>query len=91
MTVQVKLPSMLRTKTGGIVTVAVTASTVAEALRQLECALPQLTPSLRDDQGQIRPGINVYVNDVHVRFQRGLDTRVEDGDQVYVVPLVMGG
>jgi molybdopterin synthase sulfur carrier subunit len=71
--------------------VTVKGDTVAQVLRSLEERYPQLTRYLRDENGAIRPIVNVYVNDEHVRFRQGLQTPLRDGDQVYVVPLVMGG
>jgi molybdopterin converting factor small subunit len=69
----------------------VNASTVQEALRNLEERFPALIPLLRDAAGQLRPKVNVYVNDEHVRHRRGEQTRLQDGDTVLVVPVIMGG
>ena len=91
MSVQVRIPSALRTQAGGLTRVEVDAGDVAQALLGLEAACPALTPVLRDAQGGLRPKVGVYVNDVHVRFTQGLETPLQDGDQVYVVPIVMGG
>ena len=67
------------------------AGDVAEAVGQLESAYPALVPVLRDEEGALRPRVSVYVNDRHVRFLQGLETPLEDGDEVYVLPVVMGG
>jgi molybdopterin converting factor small subunit len=76
---------------GGSTSIDVQACTVDDALRQLEAARPALVPVLRNAAGALKPKVIVYVNDVHVRFLQGTDTPLEDGDVVYVVPLVMGG
>jgi len=91
MSVKVRIPSLLRSKAGGVRETSVEGDTVAQALRNLEEKLPQLTRYLRDENGKLRPAVNVYVNDEHVRFRQGLDTPLHDGDQVYVVPVIMGG
>jgi molybdopterin converting factor small subunit len=91
MSVQVRVPSALRAVTGGLTAIVVEAGDVAHALRQLEAAYPALAPVLRDERGALRPRVNLYVNDVHVRFLQGLDTPLEEGDQLYVTPVVMGG
>lgn len=91
MTVNVRIPSALRTQAGGLTRVEVRACDVAQALLELEAACPALTPVLRDAQGGLRLQVGVYVNDVHVRFLQGLATPLQDGDQVYVLPIVMGG
>ena len=91
MSVQVSVPSAFRAKVGGATSIDVEARTVDRALRQLEAAHPSLVPLLRDAKGALRPRVTIYVNDVHVRFHQGLDTPLEDGDVVYIVPMVMGG
>jgi molybdopterin converting factor small subunit len=91
MYVQVRIPSALRTKVDGKTTIDVDADTVDGALRRLEVAYPALAPMLRDAGGTLRPKVMVYVNDVHIRLRQGVDTPLHDGDQVYVVPMVMGG
>jgi molybdopterin synthase sulfur carrier subunit len=89
--IRARIPTALRTKTGGVTEIEVEASDVAEALQRLEAACPDLTPVLRDEAGALRPGVSVYVNDRHVRYLQGLETPLHEGDEVYVVPIVMGG
>ena len=89
--ITVRFPSALRAKAGGIAKLPLEADTIREALRNLDSRLPQLAPVLRNEGGVIRPGIQVYVNDQHVRLRRGLDTPLSDGDVVLIVPTVMGG
>ena len=48
-------------------------------------------PLLRNESGALRPRVNIYVNDEHVRFRQGLQTPLQDGDTVYVMPIIMGG
>jgi molybdopterin synthase sulfur carrier subunit len=91
MLVQVRVPTALRQATGGATRVQVEASDVAAALQELEAACPALQPVLRDEQGALRPQVSVYVNDRHVRYLQGLETPLQEGDEVYVVPIVMGG
>jgi len=91
MSVTIKVPGALRQQTGETTTVEVEASNVAQALERLEVLYPQLRPFLRDEQGMLRPKVQVYLNDAHVRFHQGLETPLSDGDQIYVVPTIMGG
>jgi len=91
MPIKVRIPSALRSQPDGVTEIAVDGDTVAQALRDLEERYPGLTRYLRDESGALRPRVNIYVNDEHVRFRQGLQTPLHDGDQVYVVPLVMGG
>ena len=44
-----------------------------------------------DDRGRIRHNLGVFVNSEHVRYQDGLDTELDDGDEVYVIPVITGG
>jgi molybdopterin synthase sulfur carrier subunit len=67
------------------------AQTVAEALHALEQRFPPLVPLLRDESGALRPRVNIYVNDEHVRFRQGLQTPLQAGDTVYITPMIMGG
>jgi molybdopterin synthase sulfur carrier subunit len=89
--IHVRIPTALRAKARGATEIEVQAADVVEALHQLESVYPDLTPVLRDDGGVLHPRVSVYVNDRHVRFLQGLETPLRDGDEVYVVPIVMGG
>jgi len=91
MSVRVRIPSTLRAQVGGLAEVCVDGTTVDQALRSLEARFPELTPHLRLEDGSLRPVVNLYVNDENVRFRQGLDTPLRDGDELYFVPLVMGG
>jgi MoaD family protein len=91
MPIQVRVPTALRAKTEGTTQIEVEATHVAGALRKLESTYPDLVPVLRDEEGALRPRVSVYVNDRHVRFLQGLETPLQEGDEVYVVPVVMGG
>jgi molybdopterin converting factor small subunit len=91
MPIIVRIPSALRSHTGGTTKVTVQASTVEGALRGLEERVPALTSFLRDESGALMPRVNIYVNDEHVRYRQGVQTALQDGDTVLVVPIIMGG
>jgi molybdopterin synthase sulfur carrier subunit len=57
----------------------------------MEQRYPSLVPLLRDQNGALRPRVNIYVNDEHVRYLQGLQTPLQDGDTVYITPIIMGG
>jgi molybdopterin converting factor small subunit len=86
-----KVPSALSSHTGGQTAIDVRAQTVGKVLAALEQRYPSLVPLLRDESGALRPRVNIYVNDEHVRFRQGLETPLQDGDVVYVTPVIMGG
>jgi len=91
MSVRVRVPSALRAKMGSAGEVDVEAHDVAQVLCLLRERYPDLARCLYNEQGQLRPVVQIYVNDEHVRFRQGLETPLHDGDRVYIVPLVMGG
>jgi MoaD family protein len=89
--VRVRIPSALRSHTGGETQVELEATTVEQALQDLEERFPALILLLRDEGGALRPRVSIYVNDEHVRYRQGLQTPLHDGDQVFVMPTIMGG
>lgn len=92
MTVTVKIPTQLRPSTGGAPEVQFEdVSTLQQLFARLREAHPDLTERVMDEQGQIRRFVNVYVGDEDVRFLDGLNTRLEDGAVVSILPAVAGG
>ena len=90
MAVEVRIPTILRTYTGGEKAVSADGSTLAEIVESLEANHPGIKERLVEN-GDLRRFVNVYVNDEDVRFTGGLETKVDDGDQVVVLPAVAGG
>lgn len=93
MSVSVRIPTILRTYTGGAASVDVVpaTATLQGALDALEVAAPGITQRLLDESGVLRRFINVYVDDDDVRFLDGLNTALRDGAQISIVPAVAGG
>jgi sulfur-carrier protein len=89
--VSVRVPTILRSYTGGEAEVSAEAGTLREVLTALDTAYPGIAGRILDDGGQIRRFVNVYVGDEDVRFASGLDTPVPEGTQVSVIPAVAGG
>lgn len=87
----VRIPSPLRSFTGGVAEVAVDGATLGEALASLEAAHPGIDERLRDESGELRRFVNVFVRDEDVRFLDGLATPVADDDTVSIIPAVAGG
>ena len=90
MAVEVRIPTILRTYTGGEKAVSGEGATLSEVIDHLESNHPGLKERLLDGE-DLRRFVNVYVNDEDVRFTGGLGTSVADGDQVVVLPAVAGG
>jgi MoaD family protein len=90
MSVKVRIPTTLRTLTGGKSEVEVEGATVGEVISNLERAHPGFEERLIDESG-LRRFVNVFVADDDVRFLEGLDTKVPDGETVSIIPAVAGG
>ena len=91
MTVQVRIPTILRPYTGGAAEVTAQEGTLREVIAGLDTAYPGLGGRILDEGGQLRRFVNVYVGEEDVRFAQGLDTPVPAGAQVSVIPAVAGG
>ena len=91
MSVSVRIPTILRTFTGGSAEVTADPGTLREVLASLDASYPGLAGRIVDDQGNLRRFVNVYVGDEDVRFTKGLDTPVPAGSRVSVIPAVAGG
>ena len=91
MSISVKVPTILRTYTGGSSDVTVTGATLAEALANLDEQFPGIGARVLDDEGRLRRFVNVYVNDDDVRFLEDLQTPTPDGANISIIPAVAGG
>ena len=91
MTIRVKVPTILRRHTNGQAVLDAEGSTLGEVLGDLEQRHPGITASLLDQHGGLHRFVNVYVNDEDVRYLSALDTEVDDGDVVSILPAVAGG
>ncbi|HEX6936949.1 MAG TPA: MoaD/ThiS family protein [Actinomycetes bacterium] len=90
MSIEVRIPTILRQYTGGEKAVEGKGDTLAELIDDLESRHAGLRDRLVDEKG-LRRFVNVYLNDEDVRFLGGLETSVKDGDHVTVLPAVAGG
>ena len=91
MSISVKVPTILRTYTGGASDVTVSGGTVGEALTDLDAQYPGIGARVLDDEGRLRRFVNVYVNDDDVRFLEDLQTPTPDGTSISIIPAVAGG
>ena len=91
MAVTVRIPTILRTYTGGAAEVTAEGANLAEVIDALESAHPGIRARVLDDAGKLRRFVNVYVNDDDVRFADGLATETKDGAAISIIPAVAGG
>jgi sulfur-carrier protein len=90
MAIEVRIPTILRTYTGGAKAVEGSGATLDELLSNVDAAHNGLRARLVEGE-KLRRFVNVYLNDEDVRFLSGLETPVKDGDTVTVLPAVAGG
>lgn len=91
MAVTVRIPSVLTGLTGGKQTVAIEAENIRSLLNGLDASYTGIGERLTDEQGEVRRFINLYVNEEDIRFLEGLNTDLQDGDKVSIVPAIAGG
>jgi sulfur-carrier protein len=87
----VRIPTQLRSLVGGLGEVDAAGATVKEVIDDLASRHPGLAERLLDDGGQVRRFINVYVDDEDIRFLNGLDSPVDRGACIAIIPAVAGG
>jgi sulfur-carrier protein len=90
-TVQVNLPTVLRSHAGGAKTVTADGATVGQVLSSLVGQYPGLSGQVIDENGSLHKFVNVYLNDDDVRYMSSLDTPVGDSDEISILPAVAGG
>ena len=90
MAIEVRIPTILRTYTGGEKAVTGEGASLTALIDDLETNHPGIKDRLIED-GDLRRFVNVYINDEDVRFIGGLDAELSDGDEVVVLPAVAGG
>ena len=91
MSVSVRIPTQLRTLTGGAGSVSVEGTTVGEVLKALDAAHAGFADRIFDDAGGLRRFVNVFLADEDVRFLDGLATPIAAGQTLSIVPAVAGG
>ncbi len=91
MSVSVRVPTILRTYTGGESEVTASGDTLAAVLDDLDASYSGIKGRILDDNGELRRFVNVYVGNDDVRFLDNLATPTPEGTQISVIPAVAGG
>lgn len=91
MAVKLRIPTPLRRLAGGAAELSVEGGTVKEVLASLERDHPGFRERIYDESGEIRRFVNIYVAGEDIRFLKGEETPVKDGEEVSIVPAVAGG
>ena len=91
MSVSVRVPTILRTYTGGASEVTAEGGDLSAVLDDLDARYAGIKARIVDDTGELRRFVNVYVGNDDVRFLDGLATATPDGSKISVIPAVAGG
>ena len=91
MAVQVKVPTILRTYTGGAKAVEASGDTLDALLADVDSRYEGLRGRLIAEDGSLHRFVNVYINNEDVRFLGSLEAPLKDGDTVTILPAVAGG
>lgn len=86
-----RIPTPLRPYTDGNSEIELQASDVAGAMEQLIGLYPSLKPHLYNDEGQLRPFVNLFLNQENIKDLQGLDTRLSEADRLMLIPSIAGG
>lgn len=91
MAVKVRIPTPLRKLTSGVGEISIEGQTVQEMINNLEKAYPGMRDRLCDEGGNLRRFVNFYLNEQDIRFIKGKDTPLKEGDEISIVPAIAGG
>jgi molybdopterin synthase sulfur carrier subunit len=91
LSVKVRIPTPLRKLTKEQAEVDAAGSTIRDVVDDLEKQFPGFKERMCDDAGELRRFVNVYVGEEDIRFLKGLDTEIPEGEQVSIIPAVAGG
>lgn len=89
--IKVRIPTPLRPLTKGQGEVQAKADTIMQMIETLNGTHPGIKDRLCDDSGELRRFVNIYVNEEDIRFLKGKETPLKDGDEVSIVPAIAGG
>lgn len=88
---KVKIPGPLRKLLDNRSEINVEGKTLKEVIEKLAEINPEVRSRILDENGEIRRFINVYVNNEDVRFMDGVNTKVDEDDEITIVPAIAGG
>ncbi len=91
MPTQVRIPTPLRKLTRDLDVVEVEGSTIDEILKNLDATFPGLSERICDEAGNVRRFVNIFVNDEDIRFLEERATKINEGDEISIVPAIAGG
>ena len=87
----IRIPTPLRTYTDGQNEVFLNGSTVSEAMDDLVTQYPSLQPHLYNEDGQLRPFVNLFLGEENVKDMEGIHTELNEDDNLLLIPSIAGG
>jgi molybdopterin converting factor small subunit len=87
----IRIPTPLRAYTGGQSEVPVNGLTVSEAIIDLTVRHPAIKPHILQDNGELRPFVNLFKGDENVNGLQGLKTPLVEADKLMLIPSIAGG
>jgi molybdopterin converting factor small subunit len=87
----IRIPTPLRSYVNGQSEVSVRGGTVADAMENLLTQFPAMRPHITNSDGQLRPFVNIFLDENNIRDLQGLDTPLKDGDKLLMIPSIAGG
>jgi molybdopterin converting factor small subunit len=91
MSTTIRIPTPLRSYTDGQNEIPVQGHTVGEALNHLTVQYPAIRPHLYNGEGQLRPFVNLFLNEENIKDLQGTDTRLKETDRLMLIPSIAGG
>jgi molybdopterin synthase sulfur carrier subunit len=91
MAITVKIPTPLRKITQGAGEIEISGNNILEMINLLDKSYPGIKERICDENGELRRFVNIYVNQEDIRFIKGKETDLKDGDEVSIVPAIAGG
>ncbi len=91
MSIKVRIPTPLRSLTGGKAEVESNGFTILEIINDLEKNFSGIKERICEQNDQVRRFVNVYLNDEDIRFIDSINSKVKDGDTISIIPAIAGG
>ena len=86
-----RIPTPLRSYTSGQSEVNVSGGKISEALTDLTKQYPTIKPHIFNDGGELRPFVNLFVGENNIKDLQGVETPIQDGDRLVLIPSIAGG
>ena len=86
-----RIPTPLRPYAEGVGQIEVNAKTVSEAMEELTRTYPALKKHLYTEDGELRTYVNLFLNDEDIRHLDGVNTKLNNGDRLMIIPSIAGG